>query len=191
MPGQTAPGQAPSGGAARAEAARAEFDQVANVFGALALVVADQTADAVGEAAGRSESAAAALSALLQFLDAPSVDLLRQVLGLTSSGTVRLIDRLRESGHVERGPGPDGRTTSVRLTGPGREAAAQVAAARAGVLDQALSVLTPAEREEFGLLAGKVLIGMTRGPGAVRWICRLCEVGACRAAPGGCPIVRL
>ena len=49
-------------------------------------------------AAGQSESAAAALSALLHFLDRPSVDLLRQVLGLTSSGTVRLVDRLAESG---------------------------------------------------------------------------------------------
>jgi DNA-binding MarR family transcriptional regulator len=83
-------------------------DRSANLFGAMSLVVADQTSDAVAEAAGRSQSAAAALSALLHFLDRPSVDLLRQVLGLTSSGTVRLLDRLAESGYIERGPGPDG-----------------------------------------------------------------------------------
>ena len=48
--------------------------------------------------------AAPALSALLHFLDRRTVDLLRQVLGLTSSGTVRLVDRMAESGYVRRGP---------------------------------------------------------------------------------------
>jgi hypothetical protein len=27
-----------------------------------------------------------------------------------------------------------------------------------------------------------------RGPGATRWICRLCDTGACRGTPGGCPV---
>jgi DNA-binding MarR family transcriptional regulator len=163
-------------------------DRAANMFGALSLVVADQASDAVAEAAGRSESAAAALSALLHFLDRPSVDLLRQVLGLTSSGTVRLLDRLGESGYVERGPGADGRSASVSLTEAGRLAAQRVSQARADVLQGALSVLSPAERETFEQLAGKVLVGMMRGPGAVRWICRLCDIGVCRGAEGGCPL---
>lgn len=164
------------------------LDRAANVVGALSLVIADQASDAVTEAAGRSESAAAALSALLHFLDRPSVDLLRQVLGLTSSGTVRLLDRLAESGYVERGPGTDGRSASVSLTEQGRLAAHQVSDARAAVLQTALAVLSPAEREVFGQLAGKVLVGMMRGPGAVRWICRLCDTGVCRGADGGCPV---
>ena len=160
----------------------------ANLLGALSLVVADQTSDAVAEAAGRSQSAAAALSALLHFLDRPSVDLLRQVLGLTSSGTVRLLDRLAESGYIERGPGPDGRTIAVSLTEQGRRAAQQVSDARAQVLAGALAALTPAERAALAELTGKVLVGMMRGPGAARWICRLCDTGACRGAPGGCPV---
>ena len=164
------------------------LDRAANLLGALSLVIADQAADAVTEAAGRSESAAAALSALLHFLDRPSVDRLRQVLGLTSSGAVRLLDRLEESGYVTRGPGADGRTASVSLTEAGRLAAARVSQARADVLQRALSVLSPAERETFEQLAGKVLVGMMRGPGAVRWICRLCDIGVCRGAEGGCPL---
>ena len=160
----------------------------ANVFGALSLVVADQAADATAAAAGRSESAAAALSALLHFLDGPSVDRLRQVLGLTSSGTVRLLDRLAESGYVRRAPGADGRSTSVALTEAGRQAAARVSLARAAVLERSLAVLSDAERETFGFLAGKVLVGMMRGPGATRWICRLCDIGVCRGAEGGCPV---
>jgi DNA-binding MarR family transcriptional regulator len=166
----------------------AALDGPANVFGALALIVADQMADAVSEAAGRADSAPAALAALHHFLDSPSVDLLRQVLGLTSSGTVRLLDRLASSGLIERGPGPDGRTAAVTLTPEGHSAAAGVCGARADVLGRALATLTPAERATFSALAGKVLIGMMRGPGAVRWMCRLCDTGICRGAPGGCPV---
>jgi DNA-binding MarR family transcriptional regulator len=164
------------------------LDRAANLFGALALVIADQAADAMADAGGRSPSAAAALSALLHFLDAPSVDLLRQVLGLSPSGTVRLLDRLEESGYVRRGPGDDGRSVSVRLTESGRAAAERVTSARADVLERALAVLSPAERRAFEQLAGKLLVGMMRGPGAVRWICRLCDTSVCRGADGGCPV---
>ncbi len=168
----------------------AHLDRAANVFGALSLVVADQATDAVAAAAGRSDSAAAALSALLHFLDKPSIDRLRQVLGLTSSGTVRLVDRLAESGYVRRDPGVDGRSTSIALTEHGRQAASQVSAARAEVLERALAVLAPDERETFERLASKVLVGMMRGPGATRWICRLCDIGICRGTEGGCPVGR-
>ena len=164
------------------------IDRAANVLGALSLIIADQTEDAVAEAAGRSESAAAALSALLHFLDRPTIDLLRQVLGLTSSGTVRLVDRLEESGYVSREPGADARSTSVVLTEAGRAAAARVSAARAEVLQRSLAVLSDAERIALEELTSKVLVGMMRGPGATRWMCRLCDIGVCRGAQGGCPV---
>ena len=164
-----------------------ELDQAANLLGALSLLITDQMTDAMAEAGGRPESGAAALSALLHFLDQPTVDLLRQVLGLTSSGTVRLIDRMAESGYVQRGPGADGRSTSVSLTPAGRAAAERVAAARAGVLTGALDSLSPAERETLRALLSKLLAGLIRGPGAVRWICRLCDTGACGRTQGLCP----
>jgi DNA-binding MarR family transcriptional regulator len=166
----------------------ATLDRPANVFGALALIVADQMADAAAAAAGRSESAPAALAALLHFLDRPSVDRLRQVLGLTSSGTVRLLDRLTEAGYVQRDAGADRRSAAVVLTDAGRSAAEDVCQARAAVLDRALASLSPAERASFDELAGKMLVGMMRGPGAVRWMCRLCDTGVCRGSPGGCPV---
>lgn len=180
-------GRATRRAGAGAGRAGAGLDQAANLLGALSLVIADRMADAMAVAGGRPESAAAALSALLHFLDRPTVDLLRQVLGLTSSGTVRLIDKLAESGYAERGPGADGRSTSVSLTAAGRAAAEQVSAARAGVLLSALGGLTPAEREALRDLVAKVLAGLIRGPGATRWMCRLCDIGICRGAPGGCP----
>ncbi|MCU1602931.1 MAG: hypothetical protein JWO22_3640, partial [Frankiales bacterium] len=57
------------------------MDQSANVLGALALTVADRQAEAVSAVAG-DPSAAAALSALANLLEAPSIERLRQVLGL-------------------------------------------------------------------------------------------------------------
>jgi DNA-binding MarR family transcriptional regulator len=164
------------------------MDMTGNRLGALALVLTDRTGDALRDAAGLSETGAAALSALHQFLDDPSIDQLRQVLGLTSSGTVRLVDRLQAAGYVRRGPGSDGRSTVVSLTPAGRRAARRVAAARAAVLDTALAALAPAEREALDALVSKLLVGLMRGPGAVRWMCRLCDVHACGRDAGGCPV---
>jgi DNA-binding MarR family transcriptional regulator len=164
------------------------LDQTANLLGALSLVITDRMADAMAEAGGRPESAAAALSALLHFLDRPTVDLLRQVLGLTSSGTVRLVDRMTESGYVARGPGTDGRSTSVALTEAGQATAQRVAAARTGVLEAALSGLSREDRDALRRILGTMLVGLMREPGAVRWMCRMCDTGICRGAAGGCPV---
>jgi DNA-binding MarR family transcriptional regulator len=164
------------------------MDRTGNLLGALSLAVSDRTSDALGDASGQSSTAAIALSALHQFLEEPSLDRLRQVLGLTPSGTVRLVDRLQDAGYVTRGPGSDGRSVSVRLTAAGRRAAKRVAAARGEVLDDALADLTPAEREQLDELMSRVLVGLIRGPGAVRWMCRLCDMEACGHKTGGCPV---
>ena len=162
-------------------------EHTANVLGALSLAVADRTLEhaATGEL---SETAAAALSALHHFLDRPSVERLGQVVGLTSSGTVRLVSRLQEAGYVEREPGRDARVSLVRLTPAGRRAARRVSAARASVLQDALADLGDEERELLDGLLGRMLIRMMRGPGATRWICRLCDTGACGREQGRCPV---
>ena len=164
-----------------------------NVLGALSLVVADQMSDAVAAAADQSLTAAAALSALEHFADGCSVDRLRRILGLTSSGTVRLVDRLVAAGDVRRREGPDGRTTSIELTAAGRRAARRVTAARGGVLADALDDLSPAERADLDRLTARVLERVVRGKLAreasesTRWICRLCDMHACGRAEGRCP----
>jgi DNA-binding MarR family transcriptional regulator len=165
-----------------------KLDRTGNILGALSLAVTDRTSAAVGGAAGQSETAAVALSALHHFLNDPSVDLLRQVLGLTASGTVRLVDRLQDAGYVTRRPGRDGRSVSVRLTGSGRRAAERVAAARAEVLEEALSGLAPGERRVLDEAVSRVLVGLIRGPGATRWMCRLCDTTACGRDDGRCPV---
>lgn len=155
----------------------------------------DRTSDAVAQVAGAAgrpgwESTAAALSALHHFLDGASVRRLRQVLGLTSSGTVRLVDKLESNGLATRGAGQDGRTTVVSLTDAGHEAASRVAGARAGVLEHALGVLSAQEREQLDGLVSQVLVGMMREPGATRWTCRLCDTEACGVKSRKCPLTR-
>jgi hypothetical protein len=76
----------------------------------------------------------------------------------------------------------------VHLTAAGRRAADRVTAVRAAVLRDALDVLAPAERRQLEDLAGRVLVGMQRGPGATRWTCRLCDTTACGRLVGRCPV---
>jgi DNA-binding MarR family transcriptional regulator len=160
----------------------------ANLLGALSLVVHDRFSEAMTDASGRSETAAAALSSLDNFLDRPTIDTLRRVLGLTSSGTVRLVDRLQDENLIERGRGDDRRATALQLTRSGRRAAGEVAAARAGVLHDALATLSGKERETLDGLLAKLLVGMMREPGATRYMCRLCDASACGHAEGRCPV---
>jgi len=162
--------------------------QAANLLGALALRLSDELEDATTAAGSVAANDAIALSALNQFLESPRIDLLAQVLGLTSSGTVRLIDRLEGAGLVRRTAGEDGRVTSVALTTAGQRHAKAVTRARTELLDEALGALSPAERLQFGELAGKVLAGVVRPPGATRWTCRLCDLVACGRPNGHCPV---
>ena len=163
------------------------LDREANLLGALALVITDQTAHEVAAAAGQSASAAAALSALHHFLDHPTLDQLHKVLGLTPSGAVRLVDRLAAAGLVRRGTGDDGRSRSVVLTEPGKRVAQQVTAARATLLTSALDELSPAERETLHSLMSRIMASIVRSKEGGAWICRLCDVKACGRASGHCP----
>ena len=63
-----------------------------------------------------------------------------------------------------------------------------MSAARAAVLEEALGDLSPAERESFDELLSRVLVGLIRGPGATRWMCRFCDTGACGREQGRCPV---
>lgn len=159
----------------------------ANVLGALSLVITDLTAQAVAAAAGQSVSAAAALSALHQFLDRPTLDQLRRVLGLTPSGAVRLVDRVADAGLVERGPGGDGRSRSVVLTPAGQRAAERIAAARAELLAGVLADLSPSDRQDLRDLLSRIMAAVVRAKDGGAWICRLCDLNACGRPSGKCP----
>jgi MarR family transcriptional repressor of emrRAB len=161
--------------------------RAANVLGALALAIADRTANEIAAVAGQSESAVAAISALYHFLDRPTLDRLRLVLGLTPSGAVRLVDRLSEEGLVTREAGGDGRTRSVVLTAAGRDLAERISAARAASLGAALQDFTTDEVTTLESLMGRMMTGIVNAKTGGAWICRLCDTQACERATGQCP----
>jgi DNA-binding MarR family transcriptional regulator len=121
------------------------------------------------------------------FLDRPTLDHLRRVLGLTHSGAVRLVDRLCAAGLAERHVGADGRSREVVLTERGERLADEITAARLAALDQLTEGLTVSERRTLVDLLGRVLgnVVATKNDGA--WTCRLCDTSACGRSEGLCP----
>ncbi len=162
----------------------------ANVLAALALAVTDRAGSTIKDALDLPASDSIALSALHHVVPTPSVEQLRRVLGLTHSGTVRLVDRLVAAGMVTHGPGPDRRTTTVTLTDAGHRAALEVSRARHAAVGPALAELDDREVAELDRLAGRLLVAMMRGPEATRWICRMCDTAACGRYDDRCPIGR-
>ena len=158
----------------------------ANVLGAVALAVADQIPATVTPAGGRSDSAAATLSALYHFPGHPTVDRLGQVVGLTHSRAVRLVDRLAGAGLVERVPGTDRRSRSVRLTASGRRAARRVSDGRIAYLTSLLAGWFLAETGALHELLGRVMGQVVQHKRGGAWICRMCNLQACGRAEGNC-----
>jgi DNA-binding MarR family transcriptional regulator len=166
---------------------------LANVLGALALVVSDElgraVTHAVSESRGGSVTDAAALSALAEFLGGSTVDRVHRVLGLTPSGAVRLVDRLEAAGLVTRAPGPDRRSRAIRLTARGRDRALAVGGARWAYLSRLTAGLSPDEVTTLRDLMGRVMGNVVDAKESGAWTCRLCDLSACRRAEGECPAV--
>lgn len=163
-------------------------EHTANLLGAFGLALVDRVTQAMTDASDAPLNDAVALSALQHFLDQTSIDLLAQVLGLTHSGAVRLVDRLEAAKSVTRTPGADRRTAVVSLTDDGLARARAVTAARAQVLENVLMVLSVEDRQTMDRLLGTVLARMVRGPGSTRWVCRSCDTDACGRPAGRCPV---
>lgn len=170
----------------------------ANVLGALSLVVADRMNTAVEAIATLGPSAPAALVAMHEFLDGGSVTQLSSVLGLTHSGTVRLVDRLAAEGLVERAGAQDARAVSVVLTRRGRRTAARILQTREKSLASALSALSPNEIDNLAAALDTMLTTVTLARAEERsarpddrpqpWLCRLCDFAACGRSEGNCPV---
>lgn len=170
--------------------------RLANIFGALTLAVADDLREATETATGQAAAGPSALVALHEFLDRPTVDELRRVVGLTHSGAVRLIDRLEERGFVVRRAGGDARSVSIVLTAKGRRAAERVLTARARAVNAAIAELSSTERASLTALCETLLATITHRrvterardrPPAGGWLCRLCDLEACGRPRGDCP----
>jgi DNA-binding MarR family transcriptional regulator len=156
--------------------------RIANLFGAAALAAVDAQAEAVADAVGLSETAAAALVTIAA-RPGWSAERLRPAVGLSQPGMARLVDRLVRSGLVEKRRGGDGRENALHATEAGAAAAARIGEARRAALRDLLSPLDEAERATLAPLLEKLLGGRTRAPGDVERVCRLCERPACPRCP--------
>ena len=159
--------------------------RAANLLGALVVALHDEMESATTDAA---DHAAACPAALATMLGEPglSIESLRQILGLSHSGTVRLLDGLEREGSVERRAGKDARSVSLQLTAQGKRQARSVLDARRKSLEPALAALTPSERAHLIRLTEKVLGALTRDRQHSDHICRLCDLSAC--PDNSCPV---
>jgi MarR family transcriptional regulator, negative regulator of the multidrug operon emrRAB len=160
----------------------------ANVLGSLALAITSRINEEAERSAALGASAPSALVALDGYLTGQPIDALRRVLGITHSGTVRLVDRLVAAGLVERRVGADARSVAIYLTPRGRRTARRVLAAREAALEQVLSALSPAQREQLKPLLSAMLQGFDATPDTARRLCRLCDAERCGHGRGTCPV---
>jgi MarR family transcriptional repressor of emrRAB len=175
---------------------RARDTRLANLLGALSTGLIDGVEEATSEAAQLDEAAAVALIALLDFSPRGSVKTLSQVLGLTHSGTVRLVDRLVSAGYVKRVPARDARSRSPILTTTGATVARRVRIARERAIARPFGKLSDVERATLTGLCERLVsavtkqrleqraAGFTPAGGA---LCRMCDFAACGRDKGTCP----
>jgi MarR family transcriptional repressor of emrRAB len=157
-----------------------------NLLGALGLAIADRQRSVCESVVAHGPAAAAALTAIAQY-PGETVGFFESILGLTNSGTVRLLDRLAGANLIQRRPGQDRRARAVKLTPDGRRRAAAVQRARTAVTDEVLAPLSEHERSELASLAEKLLTGLTGSRRDARRICRLCDHRHCDDADR-CPV---
>jgi MarR family transcriptional regulator, negative regulator of the multidrug operon emrRAB len=153
----------------------------ANWLGALASAVDGGIAEAAAE---HSRTAMAAVLTLSYFPDT-TVGELADVLGLTGSGAVRLLDRLGRDGLVRRYAG-QGRSVMARLTDDGRQLAENLQRRRLHTLEGILAPLTDDERRQFTTLVGKILRHAALPADRARTVCRLCDHMRCDG--DACPV---
>jgi DNA-binding MarR family transcriptional regulator len=134
--------------------------------------------DAMAGVAGHGASGPAALVALDGGAGGGSIDTLRRLLGITHSGTVRLVDRLAAAGLVERRVGVDARAVAIHLTPQGRRTARRILAAREAAIEQVLAPLSRAQRAQLAPL----LVAMIEALADER-ICRKCDASRCENCP--------
>lgn len=158
------------------------LDFTANMLGALGLAVADRIEVAAREILHHAGETPAALVVIGYGLG-PSNDRLRQVLGLSHPGTVRLIDRLVADGLVERRAGQDRRAVALHLTARGSEVREELLQGRLAAIRPLLEPLSDGERETLAALLAKMLQAMAPDDSARCSLCRLCDDRACVACP--------
>jgi DNA-binding MarR family transcriptional regulator len=127
------------------------------------------------------------LSALVLLTNHPgsSVTWLHERLGITLSGTVRLLDELEDLKVVWREKTPGRKETALHVTQAGARVLAQGLWARQAAIRAIIEPLAPDEQEQLTALIAKALAGGSRRRVDADIACRLCEWDVCRPI---CPL---
>ncbi|MBB5851266.1 MarR family winged helix-turn-helix transcriptional regulator [Amycolatopsis umgeniensis] len=163
-------------------------DRTANLFAALVVALSDELEAGNTHVAGQSAVGTAALATLLSAPGA-RVDALGRVIGLTGSGTVRLVDRLVAAELVERRRDTtDQRAVSLWLTEQGRAAATDVVKRRREVVARVLAPLSDSQRAVVSEAVEPVLAHLVKDRSRADRVCRFCDYSVC--PPADCPVER-
>ena len=158
------------------------MDRTTNLLGVVGLAVSDRIAQATNEILKHSGETAAALVVIGYGLG-PSNDELRKILGLSHSGTVRLIDRLVADGLVERRAGSDARSVALYATKPGKALREKILKGRLNSISPLIETLTDAEQRQLSTLLHKLLSSMETTDLERKTLCRLCDNRVCTDCP--------
>ncbi|SHN46494.1 MarR family winged helix-turn-helix transcriptional regulator [Cryptosporangium aurantiacum] len=153
-----------------------------NVVVAFALTVHDRVR-AAAQDAGLDPRELAALTLVAEH-DGCSVDWLRTRVGLTQSGTVRLVDRLAGRNLLRRGRST-GRGVPLHVNPEGAAVLASWERVRDATVDSLLSGLTPEQRASFVDAVAALLTADPRRRPEADATCRTCTWAACGQ---NCPV---
>ncbi len=156
--------------------------EIANLLGALSLAVMDRIEQGARDIIDHGGETPAAL-VVVGYGPGMTNDKLRRILGLSHSGTVRLVDRLVSDRLIERRQGKDGREIALHLTAKGAATRTNLLASRISAVASLVDVLAPSERKQLGELIRDVLARQDTSELDRFTICRMCDNRVCTNCP--------
>jgi len=160
-------------------------DRLANLLGALSLSLTDRVSEAIEAEVGVKGTGLYAL-VLLHQTPGMTIDALAQMLQLTHSSTVRLVDKLVMDGFIKRMAGDDKRHVHLELTKSGQRTNEISLAVRRDCIKQVIAVLDKTTQRALEGAYEQLLETLTPDLNSACRNCRLCDEDACQLAR--CPV---
>ena len=158
------------------------IERTANLLGVIGLAVSKQIEQSTRAILKHTGETPAALVVIGYGLG-PTNDVLRRILGLSHSGTVRLVDRLVNEGLVERRSGKDKREIALYVTKQGKNLREKILKERINAISPFVELLDSEEQETLANLIGKILSSMDTDDIERKNLCRLCDNRVCTNCP--------
>jgi DNA-binding MarR family transcriptional regulator len=158
---------------------------IPNVLSAWILRAHDALVDAAAREAGLDPRELAALTLIASHADC-SVGWLHQRIGLTQSGTVRLVDRLQRAGLVGRSRS-SGRGVALTVTAEAAKRLGRWQESRERLVDELLDGLDARDRASLADSLARALARQPRERSEADAACRTCDWPACGEE---CPVDR-